>query len=84
MEQFGEFIENISNLDSSLATVRSVCIDQTAITYDEINENMKVFVSQITAYKANSVTGYNAVKANYNEPEFESELNQLGAKVAAV
>lgn len=84
MEQFGEFTENISNLDSSLAIVRSVWIDQTAMTYDEINENMKVFVSQITAYKANSVAGYNAVKANYNESEFESELNQLDAKVAAV
>ncbi len=84
MEHFGEFTENISNLDSSLATVRSVWVDQTAMTYDEINENMKVFVSQITAYKTNSVAGYSAVKVNYNETEFESELNQLGAKVAAV
>lgn len=84
MEQFGEFTENINNLDSSLVAVRSVWVDQTAMTYDEINENMKVFVSQITALKANSVAGYNAVKSNYNETEFESELNQLGAKVAAV
>lgn len=84
MEQFGEFTENINNLESSLTTVRSVWVDQTAMTFDEINENMKVFVSQITAYKENSIAGYNAVKANYNETEFENELNQLGAKVAAV
>ena len=84
MEQFGEFTENISNLESSLTTVRSVWVDQTAMTFDEINENMKVFVSQITAYKENSIAGYNAVKANYNESEFENDLNQLGAKVAAV
>lgn len=84
MEQFGEFTENISNLDSSLAKVRSVWVDQTAMTYDEINENMKVFVSQITASKVNSIAGYNAVKANYNESEFDSELNQLEARVATV
>lgn len=84
MEQFGEFTENISNLESSLTTVRSVWVDQTAMTFDEINENMKVFVSQITAYKENSIAGYNAVKANYNESEFENDLNQLSAKVAAV
>ncbi|MDE6435208.1 MAG: hypothetical protein K2L07_13370 [Lachnospiraceae bacterium] len=84
MEQFGEFTENINNLESSLTTVRAVWIDQTAMTYDEINENMKVFVSQITAYKENSIAGFNAVKANYNEVEFENELNQLGVKVAAV
>lgn len=84
MEQFGEFTENINNLESSLTTVRSVWVDQTAMTYDEINENMKIFVSQITAYKENSIAGYNAFKANYNETEFENELNQLDAKVAAV
>lgn len=84
MEQFGEFTENIDHLESSLSAVRSVWVDQTAMTFDEINENMKVFVSQITAYKENSIAGYNAVKANYNETEFENELNRLGTRVAAV
>lgn len=84
MDQFGEFTENIANLESDLKTVRSTWVDQTATTFDGINENMKVFVSQITAYKENSIAGYNAVKANYIESEFESELGQLGAKVSAV
>lgn len=84
MEQYGEFTENINRLESDLATVRAVWKDQTAITYDAINENMKVFVSQITAHLENSVAGYNAVKQNYNESQFEDELNRLEAKVAAV
>ena len=84
MEQYGEFSENINNLESSLRAVRSVWIDQTAITYDEINENMKIFVSQIVSHMENSLAGYNAVKANYNEADFDNELNMLSSKIAAV
>lgn len=84
MEQYGEFIENVNRLESNLTTVRAVWKDQTAITYDAINENMKVFVSQITAHLEISVAGYNAVKQNYNESQFEDELNRLDAMIAAV
>lgn len=84
MEQFKEFTENINNLENALRIVRAVWVDQTAMTYDEINENMKAFVAQIIAHLENSVAGYNAVKSNYSESEFENELNQLGTKVAMV
>ncbi len=84
MEQFGDFTTNINNLESCLHSVRSVWTDRTAMSYDEFNENMKSFAAQITAYKENSVAGYNAVKANYNETEFESEITRLSIKVSAV
>ena len=84
MEQLGEFTENINRLESNWASVRSVWTDQTALTYNDMHENMKGFAAQIHAYSENSVAGYNAVKANYNESEFDRELNDLGSKVAAI
>ena len=44
MEQYGEFLENISRLENNLREVRSVWDDQTARTYDHINENMQVTI----------------------------------------
>ena len=84
MGQLGDFTDNINNLENSLTAVRSIWQDQTAMTFDEMNENIKNFVSKITEHRDNSVAGYNAVKANYNEAEYDNELNQLCAKVAAV
>lgn len=84
MENYGDFTEDINKLESDLATVRAVWVDQTALTFDVINDNMKIFVTQITSYFDNSVAGHRAVKENYNESQFEGELNRLDAKVAAV
>ena len=50
MEKYGEFTDSVNSLDSSLVQVRSVWVDQTAVSYDGINENMKAYVSQITGY----------------------------------
>lgn len=84
MEQYGEFSESINRLESNLSEVRCVWADQTAQTYDHINENMEAFTMQIWAYYCNSVSGYEAVKANYNEAEFDDELNQLNSRIYSV
>jgi len=84
MDKYGEFTDSVNSLDSSLVQVRSVWVDQTAVSYDGINENMKAYVSQITGYLENSVKAHNLVKNNYRESEIDDELNQLSAKVAAV
>lgn len=84
MEQYGEFSQSINNLESSLSEVRCVWTDETARTYDCINDNMKVFAMQIWAYYCNSVKGYDIVKNNYDEAEFDDELRQLSAKIDSV
>ena len=84
MEQYGDFTEVINRLEGGLSEVRTVWADQTALTYDHINENMQHFAAQIWNYYNNSVAGHNAVKANYNEAEFDNTLNQLNSKIDAV
>lgn len=84
MSRYGEFTDNINTLDRDLDSVRTVWTDQTAITYDSINDNMKVFASKITALFGNAEAGFNAVKANYDESQFEDTIGRLSAKVVAV
>lgn len=84
MEQYGEFAESINRLESNLSEVRCFWTDQTAQTYDHINENMEAFTMHIWAHYSNSVSGYEVVKANYNEAEFDDELNQLNSKIYSV
>lgn len=84
MEQYGEFSESINRLESDLSVVRCVWTDQTAQTYDRINENIEAFTMQIWACYCNSVSGYEIVKANYNEATFDDELNQLNSKIYSV
>ena len=84
MNQYGDFTETINRLNSDLGDVRTIWFDQTALTYDHVNENMEHFAIQIWMYYNNSLAGYNAVKANYNESEFDDTINQLNAKIASV
>lgn len=84
MEQYGDFSDTLIRLKSSLIEVRTVWSDQTALTYDHFNENMEHFAMQIWNYYNNSLAGYNAVKSNYNESEFDETLNQLNSKIASV
>ena len=84
MEQYGEFSASISSLESNLGEVRCVWTDETARTYDSINDNIKAFAMQIWAYYCNSVEGYEIVQSNYNEADFEDELRQLNAKIESV
>jgi hypothetical protein len=84
MNQYGDFTGTINRLNSDLGDVRTVWFDQTALTYDHVNENMEDFAIQIWMYYNNSLAGYNAVKANYNESEFDDTINQLNAKIASV
>ncbi len=84
MEQYGEFTQVINRLEDSLREVRTVWTDQTAITYDCINENMQNFAMQMWTCYTNCEEGYNAEKANYNQAEFDGIVNQLASKAAAV
>lgn len=84
MDHYGEFVEIINRLENNLSEVRMVWNDQTGDTYDHINENMELFAARIWTRYDNSCTGYNAVKTNYSESEFDDTLNQVRHKAAAV
>lgn len=84
MEQYGEFSASVSRLESNLVEVRGVWSDQTAQTYDQINENMEALAEGIWAHYFQSVSEYDLVRANYNEAEIDSELNILSAKIDSV
>ena len=83
-EQYGLFLESIKRLDDELSEVRTVWNDQTALTYDVFNENIQSFTRRIWVHHNNSEEGYNVVKANYNESDFDDTLNQLNSKISAV
>lgn len=84
MKQYGDFVEIINRLKSDLSNVRLQWNDQTALSYDQLNENMEHFVIQIWNYYNNSLEGYNAVKANYNESEFNNTINRLNSMIMSV
>ena len=84
MEQYGVFAEIIRRLEDNLREVRTVWTDKIAASYDPINENIKQFAIQIWNLHNTSVDGYNAVKAVYDEGEFEDRLRQLNSKIASV
>ncbi len=82
MEQYGIFGAVLAELNEALAQVRSVWTDQTAQTYDGINENMEAYAQRIWASAQTAATGEEMVRKNYDEGEFESILNNLGGRVA--
>lgn len=84
MDEYGEFSQAIANLVSSLSEVRAQWTDQTALTYDTINENMQGFSIAIWRQYASAVELYEMEKKNYDEGEFNRVLNELGARASAV
>lgn len=84
MDQYGEFSGIISNLQSSLSEVRTVWTDQTAATYDCIDENIQRFVMQIWIYFSNTNIAYDTAKKYYNKNDFDENLDMLSAKAASV
>ena len=84
MKDCGIFTENIIKLDSCLDDVRSVWKDTTAKTYDVLNENIEILSQKVWLQFINAQTGYQAVRKNYNEAEFDRVLSQLSGKVNSV
>ena len=84
MAQYGPFSAAVAELDHALSTVRSVWTDQTAATYDTINDNMQTIAQRIWASREAAAAGEAAVRENYNEGEYDSILNSLGGRIAGL
>ena len=81
---FGEFTESVNRIEDNLNEVRSVWADQTSCTYDRINENIEEFTMKIWQSFNIINGGQKAVEANYDESEFNNELNRLNSKIYSV
>lgn len=77
MEKYGEFAKILEQLKTGLEEVRISWTDQIAQSYDYINENMKIFASEIWKYYNYSIEEFNLVKKYYDEYEYEKILNKL-------
>lgn len=80
-EQYGEFSKNIIALDNALEQVRIFWTDETAKSYDALNENVKLCIQKIWALFSDSKSGAEAVKKNYNSDEVDKELARLGLQI---
>ena len=76
-EQYGEFLESALKLDGALAEVRVVWTDQTAMTFDKVNDNMEFFFKKIVATKENAISTMKVLKSNYNEDEIDDIVHKL-------
>lgn len=83
-EQYGEFGKNISSLDSAQETVRGVWHDETAKSFDCLNDNVKLCTKKIWALLTDSQAGVQAVKKNYNPEDVDKEIARLGIQIEQV
>lgn len=83
-EQYGEFGKNIIALDNALEQVKTVWMDETAKSYDTLNENVKICTQKIWSFFSNSCAGTEAVKQHYNPDDVDKELARLGMRIEQV
>lgn len=83
-ELMGNFSDVINRMDDDLHTARATWTDPTGMTYDGINENMKIFAVQMQTALENARAGHSAVKSNYNAGEFENTVQELFSKASTV
>ena len=82
--QFGEFTKDIIALNVNLQELRGIWQDQTASTYDVLNENVEVCAQRIWAYLVNSQNGYAALKRNYDSDDYDRYVAQMAVQVEEV
>ena len=82
--QYGEFTKNIIALKNDLEEVRSIWQDQTANTYDVLNENIESFTQRIWLHLVDSQNGYDALKRNYDSDEYDRFVARMAVQVEEV
>ena len=82
--QQGEFTKNIIALKNDLQEVRGIWQDQTANTYDALNENIEACAQRIWAHLVNSQNGYAALKRNYDSDDYDRYVARMAVQVEEV
>ena len=83
-QQYGQFAKSIMQLDAAQERVRATWCDDTARSYEPLNNNVKLCAQKIWAFHCDSQSGVELVKKNYNSDEIEKEIARLGAQVEQV
>lgn len=83
-EQNGELSNSIALLDAAQEQVRTAWRDETAKSYDTLNNNIKLCTQKVWALFCDANAGVEIVKKNYNSDEMDKELAQLGMQVEQV
>lgn len=83
-EQHGEFSKNIALLDAAQEQVKTVWRDETARSFDNLNENVKLCTTKIWTLFCDSKAGVEAVKKNYNSDTVDKDLVRIGMQIEQV
>ncbi len=83
-EQHGEFGKLITLLDTAQEEVKSVWRDETARSFDPINDNIKLCTERIWTLFCDSKAGVEAVKKNYDSDTVDKDLARLGMQIEQV
>lgn len=83
-EQYGEFVSSVRKLDDALREVRFVWNDQTARSFDSINDNMKFLSKKIVTAKESAISSIKMLKDNYDEDEFDNTIHKLNMESSMV
>ena len=83
-EQHGEFSKNIALLDAAQEQVKTVWSDETARSFDGLNDNVKLCTSKIWSLFCDSKAGVEAVKKNYNADTVDKDLVRIAMQIEQV
>lgn len=83
-EQYGEFSKNIAALDAAQEQVETVWQDETARSYNNLNNNIKLCTQKIWTLFCDSTIGIEAVKKIYDPDMVDKEITRLGIQVEQV
>ena len=83
-EQYGEFSKNIASLDNAQEQVKNVWRDETARSFDVLNDNVKFCVKKIWSLFCDSQAGVEVVKKNYDSDTIDKDLARLGMQIEQV
>jgi len=84
MKDYGDYSDIISQLESALSSVRQSWQDETAQSFDEINDNMKYLAGELAEREESTMKGFRAVREHYVEADVKRELLMLESEAANV
>ncbi len=82
--QYGDFTNNITALDRAQLEARAKWADDTAQSFDCMNDNVKDCVLNIWRVFSESHSAAEAVKLNYPADEFDDVIAKIAALIEQV
>ena len=83
-ERHGDFNKNIVLLDAAQEQVKNVWHDKTAQSFDNFNDNIKLYTEKIWSVFCDSKAGVEAVKKNYDSDTVDKDIIKLSMQIEQV